>query len=390
MYIFKGDPNIEEEELDDPEVDDVLLEENLLESFDPSTTQAEVFGLISKVRKLVQLFHKSNLASDVLAANGASRSIPKDVRTRWNSTENMLLVLMELKESVNAALSDPTLQYCKAANRVYLTAAEWGMVRDVQAVLKPLTEVVTFLSGSKYVSISRILPSISWIRSLLKPQALDNPFKARVKAALLKSIEKYFDEEDHIDMIFCRAASFLDPATRDMIESDFVLESTLECLKVVYDQIAPVGRAGAQQGEATASQVSSSSAGEMPPNSKAPGMAPGSFQEYMESTRRARFNQANGPEFSRETAFQKQLVTYQEEYVDPKCPALVYWAAGSSRFPELAKVAKFILAVPATSVPSEASFSVAGNFIRRERARLSHEMLEQLTFLNHNWRLLDG
>lgn len=47
-----------------------------------------------------------------------------------------------------------------------------------------------------------------------------------------------------------------------------------------------------------------------------------------------------------------------------------------------------MLAVPASSVPSERVASVAGNIVNPRRARLTPDRVELLTFARMNWHLV--
>jgi hypothetical protein len=49
---------------------------------------------------------------------------------------------------------------------------------------------------------------------------------------------------------------------------------------------------------------------------------------------------------------------------------LNWWKANSYRFPELARMARDYMSVPASSVPSEQLFSPAGDIITKKRNRL--------------------
>jgi hypothetical protein len=50
----------------------------------------------------------------------------------------------------------------------------------------------------------------------------------------------------------------------------------------------------------------------------------------------------------------------------------------------VAKVARQILCIPATSTPSERVFSTAGNIVNVKRSMLKPEHLDELVFLAHN------
>lgn len=73
--------------------------------------------------------------------------------------------------------------------------------------------------------------------------------------------------------------------------------------------------------------------------------------------------------------------------VDVKMPdILAYWQMKEHRFPRLFKVAMTVLAVPATSVPSERVFSSAGHTHTKSRNRVSPTLMEALQVLKFNHR----
>lgn len=64
---------------------------------------------------------------------------------------------------------------------------------------------------------------------------------------------------------------------------------------------------------------------------------------------------------------------------------LEWWKKNESYFPRLSQVAKFFLAVPASSVPSERIFSTAGEIVnKKKRSRLHCANVDLLIFLNKN------
>lgn len=63
---------------------------------------------------------------------------------------------------------------------------------------------------------------------------------------------------------------------------------------------------------------------------------------------------------------------------------LNWWRDNGNRYPNISKIAKKYLTIPATSVPSERVFSTAGDIITAERSRLSPENASILIFLSEN------
>ena len=66
------------------------------------------------------------------------------------------------------------------------------------------------------------------------------------------------------------------------------------------------------------------------------------------------------------------------------CDPLVWWKDNCSTLPKMAKIAKKILGIPASSVPSERVFSKAGEVISARRSRLQPSNVDMILFLNKN------
>ena len=87
----------------------------------------------------------------------------------------------------------------------------------------------------------------------------------------------------------------------------------------------------------------------------------------------------------REDAVRNELLAYFREKQIPKDKnPLQRWKENETKFPALAVVAKAYLAAPATSTPSERLFSAAGTIVGKNRASLTKEQVDMLTFLHSN------
>ena len=64
---------------------------------------------------------------------------------------------------------------------------------------------------------------------------------------------------------------------------------------------------------------------------------------------------------------------------------LKWWARNAHKYPLIANVARNVLAVPASSGPSERVFSQSGLVMTQRRNRLKPERLETLMFLKGSW-----
>lgn len=79
-----------------------------------------------------------------------------------------------------------------------------------------------------------------------------------------------------------------------------------------------------------------------------------------------------------------ELMSYLLEKMDPHVKPLEWWRKNELKFPTIAHVARRVLSVPATSVPSERIFSAAGLLINKLRNRLSSSLVDNIIFLNKN------
>lgn len=66
---------------------------------------------------------------------------------------------------------------------------------------------------------------------------------------------------------------------------------------------------------------------------------------------------------------------------------LTWWQAHAEEFPLLAGLAKRYLCIPGTSVPSERVFSTAGDIVNAQRSCLTSQHVDQLLFLQKNFKI---
>ena len=65
------------------------------------------------------------------------------------------------------------------------------------------------------------------------------------------------------------------------------------------------------------------------------------------------------------------------------------WCNKAMKFPYLARVARRVLAIPATQAQSERMFSTAGLTVNKRHGSLDPENVELLLFLRCNWTAVD-
>lgn len=68
---------------------------------------------------------------------------------------------------------------------------------------------------------------------------------------------------------------------------------------------------------------------------------------------------------------------------------LQFWKENMLSYPKLAKIAKVLLGIPATTSKSESAFSIAGCLIRSKRAKIEPYRAERVLFIHDNYYLIN-
>jgi hypothetical protein len=364
---------------------------------------------MGKARSLINHIAKSNQATEKLLnaqkhmnsyVGKAPVKVVVDVVTRWWSTWSAIDRLLYLRPAIQHLLADNQLP-----QKFMLLEAEWELLKDTKVLLDPFKKTQKYLEGEKYVTISMIPVCIRLIRKQLKEtiQSADtNGYVKALASRMLKSFESYWGVDDFVPFdgkvvrgfrgrqvgvhpvvtiaaaldIRCKNLSFI----RDQQTKDEVFRTLLDLMK----KISP------QQVQPAAETQQQDPAGE---NDSDP-----FFDMLMEMN-----NEGNNEGNCRNG--QKSLEEELEEYksvphrivksdglaeVDKGMdPVLVWWRDNQQRFPTLAKLARFYLAIPATSAPTERIFSVASKVLTKFRSRLHSSKAGDLIFVYQNLEWYD-
>jgi len=84
--------------------------------------------------------------------------------------------------------------------------------------------------------------------------------------------------------------------------------------------------------------------------------------------------------------YKKELQSYREDTYDITDDQILdFWSKQTLRFPYLSKLARQVLAIPASSASSERSFSIAGRVIEERRSCLDGSTVDAILFLNNHF-----
>lgn len=236
--------------------------------------------------------------------------------------------------------------------------------------LEPFELATTEMSSESQVTLSKMIPVINMLhRSLYGLSQRKFPL-----AVLLQShLRKRFTQLE--DTYFVAASTILNPCFKRLPFSEGATKKTeTRLLSLIRDK----------QGERsdqilqTPGPSSVSAAETEPPAKKSLWEA---FDVQADEHRQTSLPQASAT---------VQLNRYFEMPLAKRGVdnPLTWWSQHEKAFPELSQEAKKLLAIPATSVPSERLFSKAGELISSKRTCLGEKHVDKLLFLNKNLKSL--
>jgi hypothetical protein len=302
-----------------------------LESEHPAI--AEIRESVTRIRASPRLLE---LLDGFQAGPGKLRPI-LDVRTRWNSTFEMLKRALELKSGINAI---------NASGGVQIAETSWDAATKVCRFLDLFNNATQTLSSESAPTIALVLAVFHRIKAHVR-EAVSCPELVNMATLMMAKIDSYADFYSNTSLA---PASLLDPRIRPVLEKydqaacsngRLVLEEQFSVL-ATHQEIVPMVEDG-QGIEALFSL---------------------GLQCDVSGNEMKRFFEHTG--------------------VTCHVGLLQWWASNEGSFPTLARLARRHLAMQATSVSSERLFSTAGMILSPTRSRLSPESARELICLQ-NW-----
>ncbi|XP_052213100.1 zinc finger BED domain-containing protein 4-like [Dreissena polymorpha] len=241
----------------------------------------------------------------------------------------------------------------KADTGILLKDEEWDTIRDSSVLLKHFADTTTYLCEERDVSCSDTYPIIcSLLSTVLPPTEEESNMIKKAKELLREQlITRFQPYSQKTATSLPILASLLDIRHKKLgfLESD-MKHAAIEALENLLDELPlKTHRENSAEGKPTPSK-----------------------------RQKLAFMIAN-PAKKQTDELKSYLLEPQDEEGDP----LDSWKANENRFPRIALIAKKILAIPATSVPSERILT-AGILINKLQTRLAADLVDYIIFLNKN------
>ena len=374
--------------------------------------------LLGKGRKLVTLFHQSTSLNDKLmekqplifdtSPGNIGHKLIMDVPTRWNSSLAMLQRLSEQTPTIVALANDLTLskQSISAIKTFCYSFEEQSVVESLIDVLRPFERATSILCADKSPTMQKVLPTISKVKS-----CLDHVPNTSSMSNVIAKMKDELNKRASVEEASLIAAA-LNPDTKDLsFLSSADRQNAYDLLLKLAMDTQPVTHVGVsiKKEPATGDQPRLPDLPQLPPLLVDPLTV---TEDLSSEDKKAETEVSVGPPskkikctdmeewfddvcFTGESRRPVKTVVEQEieRYLTAKrhisktqLSLLQWWKANEHIYPRLSVLARQYLAIPASSVPSERVFSLAGSIVNKKRSRLKPALVDTLIFLKMNMK----
>lgn len=359
--------------------EDVNNSENMLES-----PVNKIRCLLKKIKYSEQLQIKFSNCCNTASLIPTRPII--DIRTRWNSTFDMLNWAMKYKIPLNI-LCDTNKDFIN----LKVEEPNWVLIGNIVKFLKPLKTLSSLLGGEKYCTLSMVVLGINLLIDKYEKWAfeLDRAHRTQVDEQLIFAInaarDKILKHYNKTNWMYC-VALILDPRHKIAGFNLTPWGKTLKenSLKKFYDVFKQnyfeeiinedaTGN-GHQENEVDNRNIDEDDL---------------DFSAIFLS--KPKLNLAETPEtdYGEEKWKLEINAFFAEERAQKDTDILFWWKNHYTKYPNLGKMARAFFSTPATSVPSERLFSKASLVARKHRNRLNDDSLRSILCLNSWFKMLD-
>lgn len=406
------------EDDDDCDYDEAELEEEL------KALEEEQQTILKEITELVQLFRtmskycrKSTVAKDKLKEFLNSleimyKTLELDVRTRWNSTIQMLKKILELRRGV-----DLLSQYSKSKegkkqfrnkNLPSFTDYHYCTIAGIVLLLRYFEIAVKMLSGETNASFVTALPMLQKVRTYLSNDRFfyetNDKYVAQfrsqygnlstiefdgivsnldiIRELMLDKFDERFESICTPELIWTSA---LDPRWSNL--KHLIQDERDKAISTLVNKVSLILREKRGGIGWLAMNKSLDDSEREDEDEFLCGIGNNSQSTTsLQSPQYTSLPSLDPVAEAREEVYQYMAATRDLTYRDTK--PLTWWRDNRSYYPNIAVLARRWLAAPATSVPSERTFSTCGIANQPIRNRLSPEYLEYQVKMNKNRKLV--
>lgn len=328
----------------------------LKHTFEEKNNLKEFQDTLKYCKKLVSAVHHSKYEHIL------DYTLRQEVAVRWNLKHSMVESVEKNFEKLTE-LSTTNVHIAELLNPINKTTVVY-----LKEFLEPIKAFQERLSQEKDVTINEVLPIKLQLTRYAAASENDISSKISLKDTFVKNLNKYFVVGSiHL------AATFLTPKYRKLLNSEET-ESTKSFLNHLLVEERETNNLQDEDRLDTATKDFDNSVSGLSKN-----------VDLLYSV--ADFE--DDEDVHKIDSTHLDLESYCNialKKIDKTMPVIQYWKTLVGKYPKLSEIALWILATPATSVPSERNFSYAGAGlnVNDRRTRLVPEKLDNLLFFRSN------
>ena len=332
------------------------------------------FNHSAQATKALKDAQLQQLGADDAGKETRPLTLVQDVATRWNSTFLMMQRLLQLRVPVYAVIFGP---HTKNSDRMSLDVSDsyWATMEAICPVLEPLAEATELLATESS-------PTLSSVHVLLKSlwEALNStPGEAKVASDLKNKIRDGLKKRFNL--------------TPDGLPSDASL-TTPAMIATALDPRYKTLRFLPEEKRTRVFEAVEALLDDRPETAEqedlpvaVPALAV-KQESYDSPSKKLLLSCLAGDVVDltqgQDSSVSQEVRAYRDAIVSAPNP-LLWWKLHRNQFPNLAKLARKYLGIPATEVPSERAFSAAGQTITKLRASLDPETVDSILFIKKNY-----
>lgn len=316
---------------------------------------------LTKLRTAVNAIRRSPKNIDELKKHCENLEIeyhdlPHDCPTRWSSTYTMIKAALRQRRPLQVMFIDSESKYVKNA----LDQSDWDILEGNLKVLKIFAKATAILSAYKEPTLHQVEDVYSMIKGYL------NNHKTNAHDVMAEKLDEYSDKISTAHWL----AQILHPGVK-LDKNDKKIRLKLAQLKKQAELTSTI--------LSDAAQISSPN---IPSTTKKSKSGLEGLQELVSDTINVDLN-TQAVKYNAGAEIDHYLASPK---VDRRDNPLAWWQCNEKGYPILSSLARHYLAVPASSVPCEQLFSIAGNTITKNRNSLAPETAQALLCLR-SWLL---
>ncbi|KAF4531539.1 hypothetical protein B566_EDAN018877 [Ephemera danica] len=359
--------------------------------------QKDVNEACKKVRRVVTFFKKSTVGKPALKEAAETLHLPcteltQESEIRWNTTYDSCAGVLKARKAIQLVINDREIVKPPLAKQLEISEDQWDTIEEVMNVLKPLKTVTELFSGETYVTISLVRPVIKSCIDDLTPKDTDSETISQFKEIIQTDLAARFNFIP--DEIVEDDAPSIDEGTDDEIEDAIIQNDSerhtgasalpkISNCNINVAQIAsfldPRFKSLSFENEATKIIIINEVKGLLK-NLK----SQNSQSTSVQATTTTKLDSILGKSKEVLPGLPEIDMFMSEPEIGHNEDPLLWWKINCQKFPEVSRLAKIFLCVPASSVPSERACSTAGNILRAKRLSLLAENAAMLHFIYEN------